>query len=287
MDPVMIVKLVIAASIFLIVVSIGMQTRPVDVLALRDDPGMALRAVLAMFVIVPAFVILFTWWLPLEPPIPSALIALSISPMPPILPRREAATGADADYVISLQLLAAVTSLIMAPLIAAIGGHVFGIAVHFEPLTILKTLVVTIAAPLLLGIIINRVAPRLAARANAGVARLGMLTLVAAIAAMLFKVGPRIAEAIGSGVVLTAIAISLFALVVGHMLGGPDEGDRGALAVTTAARHPGVAISMSTAMFATEQPLILVSVLIYTLVTLIITIPYVQWRKRYVARLPR
>ena len=62
--------------------------------------------------------------------------------------------------------------------------------------------------------------------------------LVAAVLVVLFKVGPRIAEAIGSGVVLTAIAISLFALAVGHWLGGPDERNRGALALTDAEAGP-------------------------------------------------
>jgi len=116
MDPVTLVKLTIIASIFLIVVSIGMQTRPEDLIALKDNPRMAVRAMLAMFVIVPLFVIFFTWALPLQQPIPAALIALSLSPMPPILPNREAKTGADAGYVISLQVLAAVASLVLAPL---------------------------------------------------------------------------------------------------------------------------------------------------------------------------
>ena len=42
----------------------------------------------------------------------------------------------------------------------------------------------------------------------------------AALAVGADRVARRIAEAIGSGVVLTAIAISLFALAVGHWLGG-------------------------------------------------------------------
>ena len=284
MDPVTLVKLTIIASIFLIVVAIGMQTRPEDLIALKDNPRMAVRAMLAMFVIVPLFVIFFTWALPLQQPIPAALIALSLSPMPPILPNREAKTGADAGYVISLQVLAAVASLVLAPLYALLIGPLFGRDLSFEPLAIFKVLVMTIGAPLALGIVIRRYAPGLARRSFHRLAQAGMVSLVAAVLVVLFKVGPRIAEAIGSGVMLTAIAISLFALAVGHWLGGPDERNRGALALTSAARHPGVAIALSTATFTAEQPLILVSVLIYTAVTIILTIPYIRWRRRVIAR---
>ncbi|MGL4541292.1 MAG: bile acid:sodium symporter family protein [Polymorphobacter sp.] len=284
MDPVTIVKLTILASIFLIVVSIGMQTRPEDLLALKDNPRMAARAMLAMFVIVPLFVIFLTWALPLQPPIPAALIALSLSPMPPILPKREAKTGANADYVISLQVLAAVASLVLAPLYAFLVGPVFGRDISFAPLEIFKVLVMTIGAPLALGILIRRYAPAVARASKERLAQAGMVTLVIAVIVVLFKIGPRFAEAIGSGVMLTAIVISLFALGVGHWLGGPDERNRGALALTSAARHPGVAIALATATFTTEQPLILVSVLIYTAVTIIVTIPYIRWRKRVTAR---
>ncbi|HPU16061.1 MAG TPA: hypothetical protein PK808_08240, partial [Polymorphobacter sp.] len=208
MDPITIVKLTIVASIFLIVVSIGMQTRPEDLLALKNNPRMATRAMLAMFVIVPLFVIFFTWALPLQPPIPAALIALSISPMPPILPNREAKTGADTGYVISLQVLAAVVSLVLAPMYALLAGAVFGRAASFDPVMIAKVLAMTIGAPLALGILILRYAPGVAQAAKVRLAQAGMVTLVAAVLVVLFKVGPGIAEAIGSGVVLTAIAIS-------------------------------------------------------------------------------
>ncbi len=55
--------------------------------------------------------------------------------------------------------------------------------------------------------------------------------------------------AIGIGTLLAVVAIAVFGLAVGHLLGGPNEGNHGALAVATAARHPGVAIGLAAVSF--------------------------------------
>jgi bile acid:Na+ symporter, BASS family len=68
---------------------------------------------------------------------------------------------------------------------------------------------------------------------------------------------------------------------VGHLLGGPDSGNRGALALATSARHPGVAISLAAASFPQHQKAIITTVLLFILVNVVLTLPYVLWRRRF------
>lgn len=284
MDTASIVKLAILLSVFLVVVSIGLRARPVDTLALLEQPAMVVKAVLAMFVIVPLAVIFFTKTLALANPLPAALVALSVSPMPPILPKKEAKAGGEADYIISLQVLGALTSIVAVPLFILIGERVFGFDLAFRPSAMFTTLLLTIGASLAVGMLIYRLAPSVANRLADPLGKIGMTSLIVAALAVAVALGPKIIAALGSGVILTAITIVVFALAVGHALGGPHEGNRGALAVATAARHPGIAIGLAAATFPVQQPEIAAAVLIYTAVAIVISVPYVRWRKAVLAR---
>src|SRR5262249_14186742 len=89
-----------------------------------------------------------------------------------------------------------------------------------------------------------------------------------------------IARQAGHGVLLFVAAIVLFGLLVGHLLGGPDAGNRGALALATSARHPGLAITLSTPNFPHDSEAIIPAVFIFLLANLVLTLPYALWLRR-------
>jgi bile acid:Na+ symporter, BASS family len=71
----------------------------------------------------------------------------------------------------------------------------------------------------------------------------------------------------------------LIGLAAGHLLGGPDPDDRTVLALSTATRHPGVAIAIANANFPGGK-LAVAAVLLYVLVSAVVSIPYLNWIKR-------
>jgi BASS family bile acid:Na+ symporter len=80
----------------------------------------------------------------------------------------------------------------------------------------------------------------------------------------------------------TLLALVLFiavGLVAGHLLGGPDPDNRTALALATATRHPGVAIAVLHAISPAADDVVPV-VVVYLLVSLVASLPYVKWRTR-------
>jgi BASS family bile acid:Na+ symporter len=62
-------------------------------------------------------------------------------------------------------------------------------------------------------------------------------------------------------------------------MGGPDPGDRSVLALSTASRHPAVALAVTLAAGAESKPE-LAAILLYLIVATVISIPYVAWHHK-------
>jgi len=284
MDLEALVKTILLGGILLIVVSIGVRARPQDTLQLIRNPKLGLRAMTAMFVAVPAFVLIVTKFLPLDQPVRVALLALAISPMPPIVSKKEIKVGGDANYAIGLQVLGTLFSILVVPFLIMLFAKVFGMTVSFDPFGMSKLLIMTVGAPLLAGIIFGRLVPAWREPVAVWAGRLGTAALIIGAAAVLFKTWPMIMVLIGSGALVVIITIILFALAVGHWLGGPDAGNRGALAIACAARHPGVALAISVGAFPGRQVELTGVVVVFLLANLAVTLPYAKWRQRATAR---
>jgi BASS family bile acid:Na+ symporter len=76
---------------------------------------------------------------------------------------------------------------------------------------------------------------------------------------------------IREGTLTAIVVITLLGLLVGHVLGGPDEDDRTVLAFATVSRHTGVAMAVASL---TDQPLAPLGVLLATPVGEVAVAPY-------------
>jgi len=109
MDPKQLVILAFQISIVCTVFGFGLQTRLDDLLYLVRQPGLLVRSLISVFVIMPVVAVAIARWFDFPRTVMIALIALSISPTPPLLPRREAKSGGHESYGLGLMaLLAAV-----------------------------------------------------------------------------------------------------------------------------------------------------------------------------------
>lgn len=279
MDVVALVEALDVVSVALVVGAVALQsTLGMGLTFIRTDPVGAIKAMLAMFVAMPAFVLLVTWILPLDRPIALALLALSVSPMPPTLPSKEKEMGGTSEYVAGTLILAPLVALLAIPLFVAIAGGVFGRSVTHDNAAVLNILVLTLAAPLFIGLMINRRAPELAAKLSRPVGLLGAILLVIAGVGVLVTAFPAILDALGNGTLLVIVAIAGFGLLAGHLAGGPHPGNRHALALICSQRHPGVAMAIAVAAFPSEAQATLGAVLIYVIASSLIAIPYGRWR---------
>ena len=283
MNPAIILKLVLLLGVVLLVVAIGIRARLEEPLLLLRRPALALRAMVAMYVALPAFVLLLAWLLPLQEGVGAALLGFAVAPVLPPWAKKGAAVGGQADYVIGLEVLSSGVALLVVPLMIWIVYRVFGVETALEPLAVEQVLLVTVAAPLALGMGLARLRPGAAPRLAALADRAGAVVLLLGGVVLLVARGREILAVIGQGTLVVTVAVIAFGLLVGHLLGGPDPGNRGALASATVFRHPAIALLLASGAFPERESTVIGTVLLYLLAALLLAIPYERWRKQVVS----
>lgn len=278
MTPQDLLKLLTLAGVVLVVTAIGLRVRLRRPLLILRQPQLALRAVMAMYVAMPLLALLLVTLLPHRPGVGAALLGLTVSPVLPPWAKKGAALGGNADYVIGLQLLSCAVALLAAPVMIAIGAHVFGVETVLSPWAVEKVLLATVVAPLAVGLGLARLAPERAPRLAAVAERLGGGLLLAGVLLLLALQRQAILGAIGEGTVALIALLVVAGLVLGHALGGPDPAHRWPLASATVSRHPAVALLLAAGAVPQHQPTVLGTVLLYLLIALVLPIPFERRR---------
>ena len=274
------IMLGIKISIVITVLGLGLSTAPGHATSLFHDPIRLVRSLLAMQLIVPLAAIFVDRTFEIEPAVKIALLCLSVSPVPPIWPRRSMQAGGEEAYTIGLLVASAALSILIIPVTLEIIQSIFSVSLRTSPLAIANVALLTIIAPLLIGIEIRKLWPRFAHRVAPRVISIGFGLLVLCVIPLVVKLSPAIGSLIGDGTVLAMIAIALVGVGAGHLLGGPTESDRLVLALASATRHPAIALTIATANFPDEK-LVPAAVVLYLLVSFAVTTPYLKWSKRH------
>lgn len=279
MDLATLIPLALKAGIALMVFVLGLSASSQDVTYLLRRPGLFLRSLLAMNVVMPLFAAAVVAFFHLNPAVKIALIALAVSPIPPMLPKRALKAGGNGSYTISLLAVAALLAIVFVPLAVDLLGRAFGRTTLVGPGAIVSMVAVTVLAPLAAGLLFRRLAPAVADRLARPLSLVAFGILVVAILPVLFKILPVSWSLIGDGTLAAIVAFVLVGLAVGHLLGGPEPEHRTVLALATACRHPGIALAIATATFP-QQKLAAAAIVLYLLVNVIVCIPYMVSRQR-------
>ena len=275
------IGLAINASMFLIVFTLGLNATLDDMTSLFRQPGLLVRSLLSMNIIMLVFAVVVVVALPfdLPPAIKIALVTLAVSPVPPVLPLKQERAGGPSDYAIGLLTAAAVVAIVLVPATIEFLGLAFSIEMHMSAAGVAQIVLVSVVIPLLAGVAVHYFAPRFAVRIGRPVSTVATLLLLAALVPVLFIAWPAIWALIGSGLMIVLIVFTLVGLAAGHLLGGPNPDDRTVLALATATRHPGVAAAIATINFP-DQKAVGAVVICHLLIGAIVSLPYVSWRKR-------
>jgi BASS family bile acid:Na+ symporter len=279
MDAAALVKLGLTTSIVLIVLALGLTTQTGDLAGFLRRPGLALRSLLAMMVAMPLVSMVIARAFPIDRAVGIALIVLAVSPVPPILPKKQLSLSGDRSFVVGLLAIGAALSIAIAPVVIEAEAQLFGRDVEIPPRLLATVLATTVFLPLAVGYVVHRLAPTLARRVEPWVSRAGWLLLGATVIVVLFAMGRTVWELVGNGTLLAMAAFAAAGLLIGHLLGGPDVGDRGALALATASRHPGVAAAIASA-GASDVRAVAPAILLYLLVAALVSAPYAAWVNR-------
>src|SRR5262249_11140275 len=98
----------LVASVMLIVCSLGLKATLRDATYLFQRPLQFTRSLLAMFIIMPVLAGILVYALSLPPAVEIAFVALAVSPVPPILPKKALTAGGSRSYALGLLVAAAI-----------------------------------------------------------------------------------------------------------------------------------------------------------------------------------
>ncbi len=274
MDAQSLVKAALSASILMLVFALGLRASFADATSLFRElfrpPRRLLRALTAMYIVVPAVAVGLGLAFDLSMPVRTGMLAMAIAPIPPILPGKQLKFGGSSAHVFGLLVAVSLCAIVLVPLVLHVIGEVFHRHVAFAPTQVAGLIGSTVLLPLLAGLAFRYLAPRRAEQLAPWVSRLGTALLIVGVLPVLVAAAPALWEVASAGAVLAIVALAACAIAAGYVLGGPSADERSTLAIASAMRHPGVALAIAT-FNVPEAPHVGAAVLLYLLVSLVLT----------------
>lgn len=272
MTSVLLMTLKVAVG--LLIFGIGLGSTIDDLAYLPRRPRLLFKSLLAMYVLVPAAAVLLVRLWPLPRAVAAALLVLAVSAGAPLLPRKLAGFGCEA-YSFSLVVLSSLLAIVLVPTWIALLGRAFEVTTDIPPASIARVIGMTFLPPLVIGVIVRAL---MGHRAEAIADRVMIVAGGALTASAVLLLATHWELLLGiRWVGMSALIVLLAtALLIGHLMGGPDPGDRTALAMACATRHVGIAVLVATSF---PGPRTATLIAAYIVAAVAVSFPYLRWRR--------
>jgi len=275
-------KLVVAATIMLQVLAVGVQANPAGLLTCVRRPLWLVRIVLAMFIAVPLLAAALVKVSRAPVGMKVSILLMAIAAVAPLLPRKLLTLGVGASFADSLAAVTMILAIPLVPLTASALGAMFGRETVVSPASVAGTLASTFLVPFAVGMVLKAVLGDRAARMGEWANTISTIMLaVIVLVLVVVQFGTILPMLWQSWPIVIAFAAG--SLLIGHVLGGPDPRERTALAIATVTRHPGLVLLIATSSFPNLR--VLPPILSLIIGCAIVSIPYTAWRKRSLASL--
>ncbi len=269
------ITLALKASLFAIVLALGLKATLKDTTYLLARPVLLVKSILSMNIVMLAFALAAAHFFPLPLPIKIALIGLAMAPVPPILTGKQTRAAGTSSYAISLCVIASFLAIVLVPIAMILADMVFKADYRLPAIRVMTIVLISVIAPLALGMLVERFAPAFAARMARPIAIAGTILLIFSAVPVLIMTLPATWVLLGNGLILSLALFTTVGLVAGHVLGGPHAHDRVVLALATGTRHPGVAMAIAAYNFPEEKIAVAV-VLLHVFIGALVAIPYLK-----------
>lgn len=267
-------------AVFLTVLVLGIDLPRGELRAFWSMPGLLLRSLLSVVILPPAIVIALLTQVDLPKTLALALVILVACPGPPLLSRRSGMAGARASYVGSLQVTLAILTAFVVPVVFIIADRVlFPGGVSVNVLTVLEQVAFVQFLPLGLGIAIRAIAPEMVQEIGEFLRQVSNTVFVVFAVLVLFA-SPQVLGSLDRQAIVLGIGLTAIGLLVGHVLGGPEDDIRAGLATATIARNAGLALAICAI---NGYPQVIPPLAGFVLIGIISALPYNLIMKRKIA----
>lgn len=283
-----VITVLVGATLFTIMFALGLGLAGPRFDLFRTRPAMVLRVLLGSCLLVP----LVAWLLlrvplslQLSAPARFAIALMAVCPSAPLTLRKAGKAGGSRELAAPLQVAAALAAIVSIPLLAELFSSTYGVqGWDITPGQVARQVAKAQILPLACGLLLHRWQPAWADRWAGFFDRLANLLLLLLSAVVLAKTLPSLVPFLGRN--LLALGFMAFmvlaSLAIGWLLAGPDPQERTTVSLVTSMRNPGLALLFAQLHAPTMGGLKL-AILTYLLLTIVLSIPFVRWRKQVAA----
>ena len=274
--PERVLTLAAAATIFCVMLTLGLGIVVREVRRVGRNPGLVARALFAVLVAVPALALLVVRSLALPRAAQLGIVLMAIAPGAPVALHRSLGAGGHRAFAPALQILVALLAVASMPLSIAALVALYAGEANLAPQDVAMQVFKAQLLPLGVGMLTRHFAPALAARVEPTLGKVAGALLILLVLLVAVDVAPVLVGA-DRRVVLAIVLVTLLAVASGHLLGGPEPATRTAVAVCSAARNPGLALLVATQNAA--PPTVVATIFVYLIVSALTLIPYVIYSR--------
>ena len=265
-------------GIALAVFAAALRAVPADARFLIHERRLLGLSLLSIFVVTPAIAIAVVEWIDMPARARLAIVALSFSIIAPALPHK-LGDGAHRPYANTLMLLVAFVSIAFIPLLVDLMGRVTEHDYDAPPGEIAQYVGLIIALPLASGMLVRWRWRTFADRVTLRLTRFAFVFTTIAIAIEVVLTLPAIWRLVDTGTVLGMTVFTVAAIGAGHLMGGPRPGDEMVLALSTATRHPSVALTVATINYPEQR--FSSALMLCLIINAIVSGIYIRWHRRH------
>ncbi|HRI04824.1 MAG TPA: bile acid:sodium symporter [Pyrinomonadaceae bacterium] len=219
----------------------------------KERLAVMLRGLIAVLVVVPILALAIIMILKPSPEVAVGLAILVICPPAPLMLKATPNIGkGDAAFMASLHLSLALLAFITVPLGLYLISKPLGFGADVNMGAMGWTLARTIFIPVILGLLVRALFPKFADAATSKLDLAGTIGLLVVVLFALVAFYPAVLAMDGSSYLVIA-AVSVTALVTGHLLGPSEPEQKTTLAIESGVRHPVLALSIAAANFTPEK----------------------------------
>ena len=275
----------VQVTVFTIMLGMGLNLSLKELGSLWGRPGLMVRSLLAVVVLVPlALMGLSPLLIHLGVSLGAgmALVVLAACPGAPLLTTRAATAGGDFVYATGIQLYSSFLAILATPIILFFFSRPYP-ETHqtIHPMAIAKVVAFVQLLPIGIGLALRLLRQSVAGTLARWAVRLSKIFLLVLVLILLVASFSLIL-AIDWADILSIVLFAAAALAIGHFLGATEPALRSALAVGCIARNIGLALVIT--VFNKQMGNVVPFLIAFMILGSVVAIPYSVWMKKRVAK---
>ena len=272
-----IIKIGLPLSVIASMFGLGLRVLWSEVAPFRERPLLMLRSIASVILLVPLAALCIILLLKPAPGVAIGLAILLASPAAPMqLVRVVMSKEGSLPYMVSLHLSLALLALVTVPATLYLFSLALGFQIEAGVLVVAKVVGATVLAPLGIGILLRAFYPRIANAIGPAVSKVAMVVLLISLP-FVIAMTYRDLFKMQLWSYFSMVVVVVVSLSIGHLLGPLDPKERTTLAMESASRGLGLALTIAMLHFSLHQvmPVLIPYAIVFTVISAI----YLRGRK--------